>query len=491
MIALAKIMYPSSHLGGLFLKGFSCILYPTATSVRDKTVQWHITTPSDLKKYLPAGYMPPSESPDSWIKSGELEGLLTAKRNFLGYARIVKVHVGTDSQEARQSILETMAPEAEDEDPSPGLEINKIQTGTSGLGIWGIQAGADIVYPKGLYHAVEKSWYIDMLDRAKNAPVIVYDHAENSRRAWLLPTLSVVLHMAHIWARDKELKKNLPAAQVCWDAGKAAYSVVKEHGRDEIRDSLEDEKQYCVRDLISRLLICLEKLQEVEAVARRNGRTVNLGTHSRLYGWDLVAIARGDGIVWRQQLNLDQDWRILALDVPVLFCQNVGELIQPPPTIKVCAAGNPAKLGQDHLIATVKCLRWLSNKRGKPTDSHCLRLGNKVFWLSPGPELYDDCTKCLEPSLQSGISKCLKQGQQILRSNCANQKTAAPPIEGAVGFGIRQLQKTVSQTPSSSSQSSSIETQATTVSIMDSKNTRSPMKRQLGKRVRRFFQMYS
>ncbi|KAL8741957.1 MAG: hypothetical protein Q9190_005496 [Brigantiaea leucoxantha] len=429
MTTLAKIMYPSSHLGGVFLKGFSCILYPTATSVGDKIVQWHMTTPSNLMDYLPPGYLPPSDSPDSWIKSSELEGLVTAKRTFLGYARTIKAHVGTNSREARQSILATMPPAAEDEDPIPGLEINKIQTGTSGLGIWGFQAEADIVYPKGLYHAVEKSWYVDMLDRAKNAPVIVYDHAEKSRRAWLLPTLSVVLHMAHIWARDKELTKKLPAAQVRWDLGEAAYSVVKEHGKDEIRDSLEDGKQYCVRDLISRLLICLEKLQEVEAVARGgNGQTVSLGPNSRLYGWDL--------------LNLDQDWRILALDVPVLFCQNVGELIQPAPTIKVCAAGNPAKLGQDHLIATVKCLRWLSNKRGQPTDSRCLRLGNRVFWLSPGPELFDDCTICLEPSFEPGVGICLKQGQQILHSNCAEQETAALPIEGVVGLGPRQLQRT-------------------------------------------------
>ena len=50
---------------------------------------------------------------------------------------------------------------------------------------------------------------------AKDTPIIVYDNAEKTKCAWLVPTLSVVLHMAYIWARDKDdLLKPLPFADL-------------------------------------------------------------------------------------------------------------------------------------------------------------------------------------------------------------------------------------------------------------------------------------
>ena len=469
MISLAKVMYPTSDSGGTYLKGFSSILFPTAISPDDESVQWHISFPSGLKGYLPPGTVPPENDEHPWIKTDNLEALTSAHRTFLGYTRSIEAHLGADSAIARESIRTTMASGAYDEDPATAIEVNKIQTGTSGFGIWSLTAEAEILYPKGLYHTAETGWYIDMLDITKSRPLIIYDHSEN-KRAWLVPTLSAVLHMAHIWARDKKLLGQMPTAKVGWDTGEAAYLAIIESSKNELRDPLEANKQYLVRDLIGRLLVCLEKLLEVEAKARSEPRrTVSLETSTKIYGWDLLGIAQGDGNVWRQQLEIDQEWRLLGRDLAVLFCQNIGELVRPASNVRLCSTANAAQSRQDRLIAPVKSLRWLSNKRGKPADSTCLRLGNKVFWVSPGGSLFDDCENCL-PESRKGSERCIKSAQQIVKIDCTSQVTAPPPIEGAISFGTRKLQKArIAASPESSiiSQSLGSETQASSLSTTE------------------------
>ena len=341
-----------------------------------------------------------------------------------------------------------------------------------------------------------------MLDINRYRPLIIYEHAEEGKRAWLVPTLSAVLHMAHIWARDKQIIGQLPVAEVAWDAGEAAYLVITEHSKNELRDPLETGKQYLVRDLISRLLVCLKKLLEVEAKARNEPRrTISLETSTKLYGWDLLGIARGDGNLWRQQLDLDQDWRILGRDLAVLYCQNIGELVKPAPSVRLCATANAAQLRQDRLIAPIKCLRWLSDKRGKPTDNSCPRIGKKEFWSSPGTFTFDDCANCILPRVgqrsrgtpfvlssprsvprvilpdlvpsRRGTHKCAKQAQQILRNEYTDQKSEAPPTRGAIGFGTRKLQKSrlLPSDSSSLTQSQSSETRASSVSAAETSST--------------------
>ncbi|KAG8530655.1 uncharacterized protein KY384_004010 [Bacidia gigantensis] len=471
MVSLGKVMYPMFDSHGIYLKGVYSVFFPTAISSDKTSVQWHMSTDSNHKDYLPPGQFPNQVREGLTLKFESLEELSSAERTFLGYVRSIEAHIGTSSVVASESVRATMSSAAYDEDPATAVEINKIQTGTSGLGFWGFQAEADILYPKGLHYTAETGWYIDMLDIAKVRPLIVYDHAREHQRAWLIPTLSAVLHMAHVWGRDKRDVGLLPFAEVSCDPGEAAYQAIREHSKDKLRDSLEERKDYLVRDLVGRLLICIEKLLEVEAKARSEPRKIiSFETSNKLYGWDLLGIAQGDGNISRQELSIDEEWRLLGADIAVLFCQNIGELIRPAQSVKICMRADAAKLSNNHLIATVKCLRWLSDKRGKSRDSSCLRLGNKLFWVSPGESLFNDCTSCWNNRLHLGVTQCLKQAQPILRKDCPDPKTGPPPLEGAVVFGTRKLLKARSPTPetSSLSQSQSSETQASSVSTPQS-----------------------
>ena len=201
---------------------------------------------------------------------------------------------------------------------------------------------------------------------------------------------------------------------------------------------------------------------------------MSLERSRKLYGWDMLTIARGDGQVFRQELNVDEELRLLGLECAVLFCQNAGELLRPAPGARICPTANVAHQQQDYLIAPVKCLRWLSDKRGKPSTSPCFRLGNKLFWLSPGAFLFDDCGECMKNTPLSKAATCTKQAQKISRHDCPSPKElAAPPIEGAVAFGSKKLPPKPEAHDSGKSSftlSPSVETQATNLSISEKEN---------------------
>ena len=224
-----------------------------------------------------------------------------------------------------------------------------------------------------------------MLDHAKDTPLIVYDNAKTGKRAWLVSQLGVVLHMAHVWACDKtDLLRPIPTAVRHWDSGEAALSVIKRHSKDESRDGVEEDKTYCLSDLIGRLLRRLHNLAETDALAKQEpSRSVKF-EGSKLYGWELLDVVRGKKTIFRKQVDISQDWMILGEESVVLFCQNFGDVIKPAPNIRLCPLAQSVHQGQDQLTATIKCLQRLSEERCGSKDSACLRIANQAYWLSPG-----------------------------------------------------------------------------------------------------------
>ncbi len=337
----------------------------------------------------------------------------------------------------------------DDEKPATGMTQKSITTGFPGLGIWSAQVNMEFLLPKGLISTVEPGWYLDMLDLAKDTPLIVYDNAKTGKRAWLVPQLSVVLHMAHVWACNKtDLLRPIPTAVPHWDSGEAALDVLKRHSKDELRDALEGNKMYCLRDLISRLLTTLHKLSESEAQTKLEpSRTIKFGS-SKLYGWEFLDVVRGKKTIFRKQVDISQDWMVLGEESVVLFCQNFGDAIKPAPNVRLCPMAQSVHQGQNQLTATIKCLQRLSEERCGSKDGACLRIANQAYWLSPGEGLFKDCTHGTGNS-DTKATKCEKVPQQILKSYVNPKSHATPPIEGAVIFGKRRLQKPIAaaQTP--------------------------------------------
>ena len=437
MTGLANIMYPVFYEDGLYLRGVSKLLFPTAVSPDLKSVQWHLTSSPSKNIRLPHGTLPSEDVDHKWLRMNDLEQLASASRTFLGYCRAVEVHLGTQaSKESHEAVTFSGA---DDEAPGPGLSPKSVTTGTPGLGIFSFQVSLDFVLPKGLYSTAEPGGYLDLVDLAKEERVLVYDNAQRGQRAWLLPTLGVVLHMAHIWAVGKNLLTSLPYAAPHWDSGQASFEAIQKHSKDKLR--MEDDKPYTVKDLIERLLMSLDKLNETEAHARSEpGRTVKLQS-SKLFGWDLLAVVQGKRTVKRKQLDLSEDWMILGADNLVLFCQNFGDVIRPAPGVRMCHLGNLARHGRNYLTAPIKCLQTLSIENSGHRNSTFLRLANQAYWLSPEDDVFGDCTQCLQPC-HGKPGKCGKTPQQLLTKKPSPHKACKSlPKEGAISFGKRKLQK--------------------------------------------------
>ena len=441
MLTLANVMYPIFHDDGIYLRGFSNLLFPAHISSDMKSVQWHLTTSTTARSHLPYGTLPATTDDLKWAKCDDFEQLALAPRTFLGCYRQVHVDLGTAA--LTESITKITYSNADNEKPAAGMTQKSVTTGFPGMGIWSAQVNMEFVIPKGLISIEEPGWYLDMLDLAKDTPLIVYDNANTAKRAWLVPQLSVVLHMAHIWACNKtDLLRPIPTAVPHWDSSEAALGVLKRHSKDELRDGLEVDKIYCLRDLIGRLLMTLHNLAETEALAKREpSRTIKLGG-SKLYGWELLDVVRGKKSIFRKQIDISQDWMVLGEESVVLFCQNFGDVIKPAPNIRLCPKARSVHQGQNQLTATIKCLQRLSEERCGLKDSACLRIANQAYWLSPGDELFKDCTHGTGNS-HTKATKCEKLPQQILRGYVNPITHETPPIEGAVTFGKRRLQRPI------------------------------------------------
>ncbi len=84
MTALANVMYPVFHTDGIYLRGFSNLLFPAKISSDMKSVQWHLVTSTRARSHLPHGTLPGTTDKTEWAKCDDFNQLASAPRTFLG-----------------------------------------------------------------------------------------------------------------------------------------------------------------------------------------------------------------------------------------------------------------------------------------------------------------------------------------------------------------------------------------------------------------------
>ena len=192
MATVAGALYPMVHEEGIYLKGHSRLLFPTVLS-NSGSVQWHMITSHVCRQKLP----PDTIHHHAWQRIGDAE-LLTNARTFLGYCRQVVVDLGTSKRPGYYSEISFSG--ADDESHGPSVQAPSCFTwGTAGMGIFGATISNPVVYGKALAQTVngDDDSYLDVLDLAMDSPMILYDDSQESQRGWMVPALSVILHMIH------------------------------------------------------------------------------------------------------------------------------------------------------------------------------------------------------------------------------------------------------------------------------------------------------
>ena len=439
MTSQAGVMFSKTYKGGLFLRGLSTLIYPTASWANHQSVQWHIVGSGNSRARLSPGTIPPLDSTDevrksNWMRWTDLPQLASARRTFLGYCKEINIHLAVEDSEVSQ----VTCSRAENESHRPTLLLDSLAGGTSGMGMVSAQTSMRFVRPKGLVKCSRHDTLPGLLDSAQDRPVLLYDDHPKAQKAWLVPTLSVVLHMAHLWAKGKNLLNNIPYVNPCWNAEEMALRLIQESGGLRLRKEREEEYE-CLRDIVQKLLISLEELIVDEALAERDPEPTVTFESSKVYGWDLVDIARLSLTCRRKQLGIHESWTVLSNEVLTLFCQGLGEVIRPASASNICSAWNPIPSKRHYLTATVPCLRQLSFQYGRSSTGQSLRLAKEGYWHWPGNGLFDDCENSANPTSTSKQHKCVKVSQQISRADVNSKNGQHLPTQGAVIFGRRQL----------------------------------------------------
>jgi hypothetical protein len=421
MTRLAGTLYSVSYQRGIYLKGFSTLLFPTASWTN--SIQWHLVTGVDKHSLIPAGHIQQQD----WIQIDDSNKLATA-RTFLGMYKDIVVHLGT--KYSSLSYLNLGYSGAEEESPKPGISPDSAQIGTSGLGFFGATVAGKIRFTKGLSHTTHQDSYETMLDTARSLPIILFDNHEGSKRGWLVPTLSAILHMVHVWGHKNKLSTEKFHAKAESDPGHAAWTIIRRESKAKLRESYINGPDYYLHHLIMTFWTELDKKRELEALEKRKeGRNYKLES-MKLLGWEIMDIVNSEPEPRRKQLNLEEDWKAVTDDVLVRFSQHLGDVILPAQGIQICSNWNSIPVQKNYLTATVRCLQHLSDRRQPGT--RLLQITNKMYWC-PDHRLFDDCGDCLH---HSRPRECLKRPQTLTMSkNKGNSRPVSLPPDGAVIFG--------------------------------------------------------
>ena len=192
MATLAQTAYPMELYDGIILKGPSTALIPTAYfPTSNASIQWHfVTTDADDLKLTMQSV---ANQVSTFFETIDFN-LLSKARTFLGYCKSVTIHLGT--KDVNYENIKKSDAKIE----RNGLEVSReisVSSGSSGAGFFGAMFSVKAVLPKslrGITRSINMS-LDDRLLRLKKQPLLLYD--TESQRGWLVPELSVVLHIAH------------------------------------------------------------------------------------------------------------------------------------------------------------------------------------------------------------------------------------------------------------------------------------------------------
>jgi hypothetical protein len=355
---------------------------------------------------------------------------LAQERTFLGCYKEVHIHLGTKDMAYDRIGFSQANP------PGRNPEFSGFSFTFSLPKFGGPSATANFTVPKRLSLTREEHCYEHILSYGSTMPLILYDTSD--RRAWMVPALSVILHMIHIWAFLQ--KKNFPAlrvadlpyAKAAWDIGREAQEVIYEYSSLQLYVSKDGDKPYLLKDLVHRYW------SELESVIGAEKDHHSSGDH--LTGWNLMELVTRDPFSRAKApatTEFKGNWNGLASDpnMVVLFCHGLGEVIVPSTdTQKLCRIWKSVPTKEDYLTASVKCIKHWSQRFSGP--EYCSKLGHTLFW-QPSPEVqpFADCS-------HDERSPC-QRVQELVRKCSRLQSTDGLELQGAVIFGHRhkKLQK--------------------------------------------------
>ena len=414
MMAISRIFTTAIVDGKYYLVGVSTALAPTQR-FGNESLQWHFIqsspkriSPTDLRRMSILSTIEFGEeitTPDMLFRQ------LSKRRHFLGWCESSQITIGTN--------IGTYTPRFTDaREPSNSIKVQNIgaTVGTPGMGIFSavLTANFTLSSTRAEQDQMGSLRFESILLSARRLPYIVFDI--DTKRAWLVPAICVILHMVHLRTRKEHNTSKAPYAQTHWDGGEAAYRIMIEHRRKSFGFG-DRGSSYTLEDMVREIWLGLISCPQRSATKRPLRKDI-------LYAYELMDIVTMRKAIRLKQVKIDDTggWIDLTKTVQlVLICREIGEVVSIYPTdARTCWSTVPA--GNYLLCATIECLKALSEDIGGAP--HNLVQGRE--WHCSG-SLFEACV-----STDAGVCNRL---QQLVRPGKARTPPQPFSPSGAVIFG--------------------------------------------------------
>jgi hypothetical protein len=362
---------------GTILLGFFTALVPTAYDKFHNSVQWHFETSDTSKQQIIPEKL--NSVQHTWFKTTDLK-LIQRARCFVGWSNVGKILLGT------RQLLENnrMEYSVDTEEHHQTLYKGGIEAGGQlGFSFSPINVTAQVVQTLQLRSNVQRfepsKMYLESIHLSYDKIALVVD--SKSKQSWLVPLLSLLLHLCHRWVQDMipDLEKNpLPYVEPSTNGAKAVLEAIGKEG-DIVVFGTGGSDQETLRQLWLR--ISSNVLNTAKTSERPDRRWIYASEIMALVkepakGSPLKMIAKSRGI---------KSWQHIIDKVDVVgVCSNIGYAIEPTPAEVAPAISKTVMCGcyilpqgRDFLVAPLQCLKVLAQRAG--CSSEDLRKGNYAF----------------------------------------------------------------------------------------------------------------
>jgi hypothetical protein len=376
-LAAAEILVPIN--GGSVFAGYQTVLVPYSYKRfpdGESFLQFHLEHSRKHGQINPFHPRTPRSNPI--LRNDEYE-IESNTRCFLGWCGRGHINLGTKALLGNPNY--SRAKEQEKTLHLKGLSIGGQAVSGGGVLQGGLTAQATGEYVSNLLRFTPHTSYLKMLNDTSKEVAVVIDNA--THRSWMVPKLSLLLHMAHCWLRTGILslvcQGSIPYADPHHDSSEVAGCLAT-HGENTVCGTANTEDVVKLRTLLLGLNTNLINSRSLTEPAR----DAWVFKDGHIFAFEFLDLVRepGRGASMRKVPVGSSGWlRICHSADAVVVCGNLGDVITPDPRVAkrppVC---NTLPSDQHYLATTVGCLRQIIQSGGWNTSTRLyLKLQNDPF----------------------------------------------------------------------------------------------------------------
>lgn len=397
LIALSGADLLMEYNGGLIYFGYSTILVPICT-LPSGDIQWHLLRQIDADEMIPLTMIDTDEvcrnrelikeEDDNLFakKVAEKEkAILFAKAHYVGLWPEALIALGTEGDHNYTALTHGAfsADKKVKISDTYSATLGGTLTGPNfGLGRAAAYAPAQTTVD---FNTKDRT-FLKILKTFKKKAVLIYESDPARKRAWLVPKLSIVLHVAHLYFRSAEWDGDslLQYADPAVDGDAAAWKILTPKADWTSVSGYTGTTEKDRREVgwaLTRIVLNMLKF---------DAKAVSQSTASRIHGYDLAALTSDPKFrpvhTGFEFLVARQGWWLLTEEVPIYICQEIS-----PPVRRSDDGGNeqPQNLPGNHLICPMACLNMVNKNAGKLVAEG--KVSGKIHFHSPH-EPFTDCT---------------------------------------------------------------------------------------------------